>query len=127
MDVKAVCSIVFEETRTERSQTVVGTMNIRLRLECWETAKHTMRRFIVMRYYEITKPEQYAFDGIGGKQVPVFELEELYLCPVDTTQSGAIRIALGMWEDPNPVNELFARGERNGALMARAQRQEQEA
>lgn len=130
MDIKAVCDIVFNDTRIERSQTVAGVMRIDMRLECWETAKPACRRFIVSTDTKVYRVKQYALDGMdadASRQVTVHDATELFLCPVDTTPSDAIRIALGMWEDPRPVRDLFDRLEQNGALASKPQYQVQEA
>ena len=129
MDIKAICNVVFEDKRVERSQTIEGTMTIKLKLELWETAKHELRRFIVTRYVEVTRFKQYALDGMESSkiEIPVYENEELFLCPIDTTPSDAIRIALGMWEDPTPVHVLFDRLLNNGALDSKPQYQVAEA
>ena len=130
MDLKAVCDIVFEDKRVERSQTTAGVMTIELRLECWETSKPACRRFIVATDTKVYRERQYALEGMegdGSKQVTVHDATELYLCPVDTTPSDAIRIALGMWEDPNPVRELFNRLLTDGKLALKHQHAVQEA
>jgi hypothetical protein len=122
VDNKAVCAIVFEDHRLEKSVVVAGAMEIGLRLESWETTKEPkLRRFIVSKEIKVYQDAQYALGGMNtdSTKKSVHEANEIYLCPSDTTPSDAIRIALGMWEDPNPVRELFDSLCTRGALLSK--------